>query len=257
MQNENQQSAVVISNTSSTRSNDRCLPGQRSQPEAEPMNEPQRISEPPLFELEEDDGLFLLLPKEELQRVKQYTAASLRKWERLREAIAMLLPWWPLDEIAKKLHVSEKTLREFASRESEKVALSGKELAAVCRSAAARALTIAKAKEHGATYPQLILGAKLMIDAAGQLEQTGLVGEEKVVMEDRARLEGMERLRQLKELVDAEVMAAQLPQPKADAASSCNTLISSNLDIQSAGLVRDQGAGDNGSVSYEKKEISI
>jgi hypothetical protein len=148
-----------------------------------------------LFELEPSDGLFLLMPKEELLRVKQYTASSLRKWERLREAIAMLLPWWPLDEIAQKLHVSEKTLREFAARESEKVALSGKELASVCQSAPARAQMIAKAKEHGTTYPQLVLGAKLMIDAAGQLEQTGLVCEEKVLKEDRARLEGMATIR--------------------------------------------------------------
>jgi hypothetical protein len=184
------------------------------------MNDPQ-IAEPPLFDLEEDDGLFLLLPREQLQKVKGYTAASLRKWERLRESIAMLLPWWPQDEIAKRLHVSEKTLRQFAATESEKVALSGKELAAVCRSAAARAMMIAKAKEHNATYPQLMLGAKLMVDAAGQLEQTGLVGEEKVIKEDRARLEGMATIRAM--LAGLEAQEAQLV-TTTDASSLCQSL---------------------------------
>lgn len=188
-------------------------------------------TEPALFELEEDDGLFLLLPPGELQKVKGYTASSLRKWERLREAVSMLLPWWPLDEIAKHLHVSEKTLREFARRESEKVALSGKELGAVCRSAAARALFIAKSKESGATYPQLMLGAKLMIDAAGQLEQTGLVGEEKVVKEDRARMDGLARLRAMRDAIDAEIVESQR---KADASSVVNPLNSNGLLLHGA-----------------------
>lgn len=164
--------------------------------------------EPCLFDSEEEAGLFLLLPDEELkQKVK--TAASLRKVERLKEAVLMLLPAWPLKEISRHLGISRETLAVFASRESEKVGHSVVEFKQVLRSTAARWLFIASLKEQDATFPQLTLGVKLMMDAAAQLEQTGLVAEEKVIKEDRKRLDAVERLNRMREAVELEEIARQ------------------------------------------------
>jgi hypothetical protein len=148
----------------------------------------------------EELGRFLLLPRAEVERrVKNGT--TLKRLEQLREAVVMLLPVWSLRDIATRLGVGVETLRQFAVNEAEKVGTTTAELKAVYRSKSLRWAALAQVKEDTAQFRDLVLASKLFADIAIGLEATGLIGDEKVVKENRDRQLAAAQIRQLMESV--------------------------------------------------------
>lgn len=174
----------ISSSTPTMGSTAECLSAQCSEPE-KMSKTTQNETEPLLFE---DDGPFFLLPPEEVKR-KCRTGASLRRIERLREAVAMLLPAWPIQEISRHLKVSQDTLRAFAAVEAEKVSECTIAFKAALQSTAFRWLALARGREHEASFKDLVVGLGMVLDMLNELNKTGLVAEEKAAKEDERRLE--------------------------------------------------------------------
>jgi hypothetical protein len=158
------------------------------------MNEPTRIPEQqPLIEFEDDAAV--LFSQEEMK--VRYTARQVSELERLREAVFMLLPAWPIEDIARRLHMNTRTVRALAAQDAEKLAGSKRDFTNVLRSTAARWLALARTRESEATFQQLAIGLGIIMDKARDLELMGLDGEKEFVKEDVDRVEAARRLRAL------------------------------------------------------------
>ena len=129
-----------------------------------------------------DDAALLFTPE---QMRKNYTAGQVSKLEQLREAVFMLIPMWPTEDIARHLKLSTRTVRALTATNSEKVAGSKREFTHVLRSTAARWLALARTREHEANFQQLAIGLGIILDKARDLESldTGGIGEKEIVKE--------------------------------------------------------------------------
>jgi len=129
-----------------------------------------------------DDAALLFTPE---QMRKNYAAAQVSKLEQLREAVFMLIPMWPTEDIARHLKLSTRTVRALSASDCQKVAGSKREFTNVLRSTAARWLALARTREHEANFQQLAIGLGIILDKARDLEglDTGGMGEKEIAKE--------------------------------------------------------------------------
>jgi hypothetical protein len=142
------------------------------------------LDQPVLLEEIESEGV--LFSREEM--AKRYTAKQVSKLEQLREAVFMLLPMWPVEDIARRLKMTQRTVRALAASDSTKVTGSKRDFVNVLRSTAARWLALARTREHEASFAQLAIGLGIILDKARDLESTLDTGQS----DDRERLQQAE-----------------------------------------------------------------
>ena len=135
--------------------------------------------------IEQTDDTAVLFSREILE--KRYTAGQVKELERLKTAIIMLLPVWPVADIARQLGMSTRTVSALAAAEAQKVAASKNTMVGVLRSSAMRNLALMRGKEDGAKYGELAVALGILMDKAKDLELTGSVAEESFVREERDR----------------------------------------------------------------------
>lgn len=146
-----------------------------------------------LFELEDDSAL--LLPAEQVQ--KRYTAEQADKIERLREAVLMLVPCWPVERIASQLHLSTRTVRTLALGSSEKVAGFSREYGESLLRLSARWLALARMKEDEASPKDLAVMAGIVMQNARDLVAIGQLDGAKETKEEQDHLAAATALRRL------------------------------------------------------------
>ena len=141
-----------------------------------------------------DDAALLFTPE---QLRKNYTAGQVSKLEQLREAVFMLIPMWPTEDIARHLKLSTRTVRALSATDAEKVAGSKREFIGHLRSTAGRWLALARTREHEANFQQLAIGLGIILDKARDLEglDTGEVGEKESVKEAEEHAAAAAKLR--------------------------------------------------------------
>ncbi len=142
----------------------------------------------------EHDGALLLPPEE---RRKRYTGKQAAELERLHTAVLMLLPSWPVEDIARNLRLSTRTVRAVAAQSGEKVAGFNKEFAEVLIRTGARWVALAMTKEGDASFRDLNIGAGIVMDHARDLLLMGAMGEEKIVKEETDHARAAQALRDL------------------------------------------------------------
>ena len=183
--------------------------------------------QPSLISGEDDSAV--LFPREVLE--KRYTAGQVKELERLRTAIIMLLPIWPVADIARQLGMSTRTINSLAAAEAQKVAASKNSMVGVLRSSAMRNLALMRGKEDSAKYGELAVALGILMDKARDLDMTGSVGEESIVREERDR---------------AAAVAAVAEMRKRALALACATdCVSSGESLHTKGL-RTVEAGNHG-----------
>ena len=146
-----------------------------------------------LLEVEDSDGV--LFSREE--RKARYTARQVSELERLREAVFMLLPAWPIEDIARRLHMNTRTVRALAAQDAEKLAGSKRDFTNVLRSTADRWLALARTRESEATFQQLAIGLGIIMDKARDLELMGLAPENEALKENVDRVAAAAELRRM------------------------------------------------------------
>lgn len=156
--------------------------------------------QPALFEVPDDDAA-LLLPVEE--RRKRYTAEQALKLERVHKAVMMLLSAWPVETIAKELHLSTRTVRALAVRSAQEVAGFDKKFADILLRTGARWVALARTKEEEASFRDLMIAAGISFDKARDLVMMGQVGEESVIKESQDHQAAAEALRRMMRAADA------------------------------------------------------
>lgn len=151
--------------------------------------------QPALFVGEEDAAI--LFPPEVLR--KRYTAEHAAELERLATAICMLLPTWPVETIARQLHVNLRTVRALAAREAEKVAGCSSGCAEVLMRTGFRWVALARSREHEAGFKDLTVGAGIIMQHARDLAAMGQIEQEKSTKEVVDHAEAAAELRRLME----------------------------------------------------------
>lgn len=146
-----------------------------------------------LIELEDDSALLFSVE----ERRKRYTAAQAAELERLHTSVLMLLSSWPVDAIARELHLNTRTVRALAAMSAEKVAGFKKEFGEMLLRTGARWVALARTKEHEASFRDLNIGAGIVMDHARELALMGQVGEEPATKEDQDHVAAALALRAL------------------------------------------------------------
>ncbi len=141
----------------------------------------------PLFDAIDDSAL-LYTPTQ--LKAKRYTAKQISKLGQVREAVFMLLPMWPVEDIARRLGLNKRTVTALAAADTEKVARTSGEFKNLLRSTASRWLAIARSREHEASFQQLVIGLGILLDKARDLDMLGQMGdtsEKEIVKADEDR----------------------------------------------------------------------
>lgn len=155
------------------------------------MSEPEL--QPALFELEDDSAL--LFEPEEMR--KRYTAQQADKLERLKTSVLMLLSSWPVEDIARHLHLNTRTVRALAAQSAEKVAGFNKEFGDMLVRTGARWIALARTREQDASFKDLNIGAGIVIEKASALLAMGQVAEERETKEVTDHVQAADALRRL------------------------------------------------------------
>jgi len=154
----------------------------------------QAPSQAVLFEPDED---LALLCSPDTNR-KRYTADQVDAIEWKRNAVLMLLASdWPVEYIARHLHVNKRTVMALAARSGEEVAQHTNKFASVCHRLGARWLGLAKTLEHDASFLQLVTAGAIAIDKGNTLAGMGQMGEESALKEAQDHVEAAAVLRRL------------------------------------------------------------
>jgi len=127
---------------------------------------------------------------------KRYTAQQVHGLECKRNAILMLVASdWPVETIARQLHVNLRTVTALAKRSGEEVAGFKKEFASMLMRTGGRWLGLARTKEDSASFKDLTIGAGIVMQHARELHMMGESGEEKVVKEEQDHAQAAAALR--------------------------------------------------------------
>jgi hypothetical protein len=134
------------------------------------------LDDEPVFE----EGFFL--PPEQVR--KRYTAERAQRMEMQREvAIYMLAYQCPVKDIARLLHLNERTVRALAGQNGRRLAKFSDEYALELLGSAASDIAIAETKRDDASFLQLVTGAKMKTDSALGVKLMGSAADTETILE--------------------------------------------------------------------------
>ncbi len=144
----------------------------------------------------QDEDCAILFDSPELK--KRYTAEQAQGLEIKRNACIMLLSsGWPVEVIARELHLNIRTVNALAARCSEEVAGATKQFGDICLRLGARWMGLARTKEDGASFLQLVTGAGIAVDKGVILQAMGQLDSLAETKEDSDQAAAMAALRRL------------------------------------------------------------
>ena len=163
------------------------------------------LEDEPVFE----EGFFL--PPEQVR--KRYTAERAQRMEMQREvAIYMLAYQCPVKDIARLLHLNERTVRALAGQNGRRLAKFSDEYALELLASAASDFAMAETKREDASFLELVTGGKKKTDSALGVKLMGSAADTETILE--AGAEESPELKKFRETLK-QLKGAQVEEVKA------------------------------------------